>query len=129
MESPEVLFEDTVCVRIPSTGKAYHPIDSRFMIVCERGTVKAVSACPDRPAMVGARIVKGELVVDVMPGDKMPSYVTVKLSGTRRGFRGMRFPYRDREQFLANERTLNAAYPAKQLPKHGPTDEVTYDAR
>jgi hypothetical protein len=49
-------------------------------------------------------------------GAEGPVTINAQLVGTRRGFAGMRFPFRDKEQFDANERTLNSAYPAKDLP-------------
>jgi hypothetical protein len=115
MEAPEVLFEDVLHVPIKDRLTRYQ-IDPRFIAVCEPKSVNAISVTTDRPALVGARVIGGAVVLEINPmGDTLPSMAHVKLCGTRRGFAGMRFPDRDKEQFDANEKTLNSAYPAKDL--------------
>ena len=112
-EAPEVLFEDFIRVAVPVSNYACHQIDPRFLRVCEKDSVRIVSVVTDRPVLVGARIVGGYAVFEVVGSG--PTVINAQLVGTRRGFAGMRFPARDVEQFEANERTLNAAYPAKDL--------------
>lgn len=114
-EAPEVLFEDFVTAIIPADGKLKFEIDHRFLSVCEHGTVRVVSTVPDQPVLVGAKVADGSILFSVVGADG-PVTINAQLVGTRRGFAGMRFPFRDKEQFDANERTLNAAYPAKDLP-------------
>jgi hypothetical protein len=116
MEAPEVLFIDVLQIPILMSPIAW-PIDPRFLLVCEPGSVIPLSVTTDTPALVGSSVSpEGRVVLDINPcGGPMPKVARVQLCGIRKGFAGMRFPDRDREQFLANEATLNSAYPAKDL--------------
>lgn len=107
MESPEVRFDDIMEVRAVRNTNVF-AIDRRFTEVCEKGSVRACSACPDRPVMAGAKVQGGSLVVSV---SNYPANVVVRLTGVRKGFAGVRFPDRREDQFIANEATINAAYP------------------
>ena len=107
MESPEVRFDDIMEVRAVRNTNVF-AIDRRFTEVCEKGSVRACSACPDRPVMTGAKVQGGSLVVSV---SDYPANVVVRLTGVRKGFAGVRFPDRREDQFIANEATINAAYP------------------
>lgn len=115
MEAPEVLFEDVMVIPVHAESFAW-PMDSRFVAVCERNSIQAVGITAEAPALLGVKVEGSKLFVEIETyGKRRPAFVTVKLCGVRKGFAGMRFPDRDREQFLANEATLNAAYPAKEL--------------
>ena len=99
VESPDVRFEDGVRVRI--TGAiTTKPIDSRFVEVCEPGTIQVISVASPLPSLIGAAVDRDQLVVRI-EGD-LPPYVIVTLSGIRAGHRGFRFPRKTRDQMLRN---------------------------
>jgi len=110
MESPGVEFTDQIIATIPQRDIDID-IDPRFLEVCERGTVECTGTQPNRPVMVGAEV-RGPVVklrFENQTDEELRLVIGVR--GTRRGFRGMRFPNRTREQFVANERFLKSAYP------------------
>ena len=80
-------------------------LGSRFISVCEAGTITVVSLAPSIPMAVGAVIEDGMVVVTADRPGVSNSYVTVKVSGIRRGRHGVRFP-----QFTADEFTRNTAF-------------------
>lgn len=112
LEAPDVRFEDVVTIK-PKRRKFSYRLDKRFVEVCEADTLSVVSACPSSPALVGASISGASVDIEIVTRKRLPATLTLKISGIRRGFRAMRFPSRTEEQFLANERFLNSAYPRK----------------
>lgn len=120
MESNEVLFE-FVLRDIPLTGRrTRYELDHRYRFVCEPNSlVVAGQPNPDVPANMSARIEGAYLVIEAEPAacwwkpwhKKLPSKVTLKLTGVRRGFAGMNMPERSVAQFNANENFLNSIYP------------------
>jgi len=46
--------------------------------------------------------------------NRFPVNVCIRLTGIRKGFAGLRFPDRTREQFLANEKHIRSAYPGNR---------------
>ena len=99
VESPEVRFEDVV--RVPVTGPVTRTvIDSRFIEVCEPGSIDVISVTTPLPALVGVAVEGPEIVVRVA-GD-LPPYVVVTLSGIRSGNRNVRFPLKTRDQMQRN---------------------------
>ena len=120
MESNEVLFE-FVLRDIPLTGRrTRYELDHRYRFVCEPNSlVVAGQPNPDVPANMSARIEGAYLVIEAEPAacwwkpwhKKLPSKVTLKLTGVRRGFAGMNMPERSVAQFNANESFLNSIYP------------------
>lgn len=110
-EAPDVRFEDVMTIRARNRNLNIK-IDPRFVEVCEKGTISVISVCSSSPAQVGATVEGGVVHVSII-ARKIPEFVTLKLSGIRRGFKGMRFPVRSQAQFEANERFLNSAYPRK----------------
>ena len=115
-----MLFE-FVLRDIPLTGRrTRYELDHRYRFVCEPNSlVVAGQPNPDVPANMSARIEGAYLVIEAEPAacwwkpwhKKLPSKVTLKLTGVRRGFAGMNMPERSVAQFNANESFLNSIYP------------------
>jgi hypothetical protein len=87
-------------------------IDYRFVDVCDRGTIQVCGCVPDLPVLVGAVVQDDRIRVRL--GQRQtdePVRLVIRLTGTRKGFRGHRFPERTREQFVANEAYLRSHYP------------------
>ena len=112
MESNEVLFE-FVMRDIPLEGaNTVTRIDDRFLAVCEPDSMVITGVSGDRAGSVGAVVEKNNVILSAWPLSFLrPSKVTLKLTGTRKGFRGFDMPERSKEQFIANERFINSAYP------------------
>ena len=112
MESNEVLFE-FVMRDIPLEGaNTVTRIDDRFLAVCEPDSMTVTGISGDRAGSVGAVVEKNNVILSAWPISFLrPSKVTLKLTGTRKGFRGFDMPDRSKEQFIANERFINSAYP------------------
>ena len=112
MESNEVLFE-FVMRDVPVVGsKTVARIDDRFLAVCERDSMVVTGISGDKLGPVGAVIKDNEVILDALPVSFLrPNKVTLKLTGTRKGFEGFDMPERSKEQFTANERFINSAYP------------------
>ena len=111
-ETPEVRFDDVMVATLYETTVNL-PIDPHYLQVCEPGSVEVCGCVPDVPVLVGA-VVDGDAVrVRLIPNPQSPSPVRVvlRLTGIRRGFRGLRFPDRTRAQFEANERFIKSGHP------------------
>ena len=112
LEAPEVRFDDVMTVTMMDGRETIVPIDPKYVEVCERGTITISGAVPDEPVVVGAKVIDGDKVrirLDRHVDDAVT--IAVRLTAIRRGFLGKRFPNRTREQFLANERHIQSAYP------------------
>jgi hypothetical protein len=97
---------------VTMTGRtATVPIDPKFVEVCEKNSIEVCAAQPDRPMMVGARVNGSHVHVTLSEESQTPVRIVLRLTAIRRGFAGVRFPNRTREQFEANERFLQSAYP------------------
>jgi hypothetical protein len=110
-ESPEVRFDDVIQTRVSQRYAVEVPIDGRFIEVCEPGSLCVIGCVPDLPVMVGASVVDNKVVVRF--ADNRPERLvslTVKVSGIRKGFAGLRFPDRTQAQFESNERFIKSAY-------------------
>ena len=112
MESNEVLFE-FVMRGVPLEGaKTVARIDDRFLAVCEPDSMVITGVSGDRAGSVGAVVEKNNVVLSAWPLPFLrPTKVTLKLTGVRKGFRHLDMPERSREQFVANEKFINSAYP------------------
>ena len=121
MESPEVRFEDFTQVEI--TGRITRlPVDPKYVVVCEPGTLNVRSVQGKRPASYGAWIgYDGYLYIDSGRLWRLKrGEVNVSITGIRRGFAhssnpsdpfyNTRFPARTIEQFYDNEKFINQAY-------------------
>jgi hypothetical protein len=114
LEAPEVRFDDLMTVVVNSGDDVTVPIDPKYVTVCHRDTIEVCGIAPDQPAMVGAKVVgdhvRLRLRESIQPGSE-PLRIVLRLTAIRRGFLGKRFPERTREQFVANERFIQSAYP------------------
>jgi len=109
-EMPDVRFDDVMLVHV--RGRVTRvPIDPRYVAVCELGSILVCGAVGNTGAVKCARVARGILTVETFMLRAKPSVVTVRLTGVRRGFAGLRFPSRSRRQFDANEAFINSAYP------------------
>jgi len=109
-EMPEVRFDDFMLVHVKGRVTSVE-IDPRFVAVCERGSLSVCGAVGDTGPVRCARIAKGKLTVETNLLGRRPSVVSVRITGVRRGFAGLRFPSRTLRQFTANEEFINSAYP------------------
>lgn len=110
-EMPDVRFDEVMIETIRQTDTLIE-IDSRFLDVCQHGTVEVISCLPSRPVLLGASVVEeGKIFIQFAEQRSQEVKLAIRLSGIRRGFKGKRFPNRTREQFVANEKWLNKAYP------------------
>lgn len=101
-ESPQVWFYDIMVVDMPSKVTAV-PVDTRFVDVCEPGTFVIACVCPEFNLPWRATLVptsEGPLVLDLWA--ESPVRMTVTVAGIRKGFAGVRFPYRTEQRRLAN---------------------------
>ena len=90
----------------------YVPIDPKFLEVCEPQSVQVCGCTPDIPVLIGAVVEGGRVHVRIAQSDpNQIVQVVIRLTGIRKGFRGLRFPDRTRAQFEANERFIRSAYP------------------
>jgi len=114
MESNEVLFE-FVMRDVPVIGpKTVTRIDDRFLAVCEPDSMTITGVAGDRAGSVGAVVEENNVVLSAWPLSFLrPNKVTLKLTGVRKGFKHLDMPERSREQFIANEKFINSAYPRK----------------
>lgn len=112
VETPEVRFEDVLVV--PFGSLCGHdqlrniyivdsPIDPVFLAVCESDTVAVVSAVPSTLARVGAYVEDSCVRLE---SDTIVPYITLKLSGIRKGH-NWRFRRHTREEMEANLKFWN----------------------
>ena len=119
VESPEVVFRDTIRDIPIKSRRTRLRLDRRFIEVCEPHTLRVASVSGDKVVNIGAEI-DGDYVVLTLPrfyfqNLRSPLVVQIDIVGIRKGFLATRFPARDLEQFEANEVTINSAYPGKDL--------------
>ena len=105
LEAPEVRFEDTLEIFVRK-GTSVIPIDSKFIEVCEPGSLKVCSICPSIAAVIGGRVEGAQIIVD----SKEDCTAVICVTGVRKGFKNVRFPSRSEEQFEANEKFLKSAH-------------------
>ena len=112
MESNEVLFE-FVLRDVPVTGAITTvQIDDRFLAVCEPDSLVVTGIVGDKAGAVGAVVEENEVILSAWPLPFLrPTKATLKLTGVRKGFRNFDMPERSEEQFTANEKFINSAYP------------------
>ena len=112
MESNEVLFE-FVLRDVPVTGATTKvQIDDRFLAVCEPDSMVVTGIVGDKAGAVGAVVEEDEVILSAWPLPCLrPTKATLKLTGVRKGFRNLDMPERSKEQFTANEKFINSAYP------------------
>lgn len=109
-EMPEVRFDDVIIVEIPHKATRLS-IDPRFVEVCEPGSIEVCGCTTNAPVAVGSCVRGSEVILEFAIEDISKTVrVVVRLTGTRRGFMGHRFPDRTRQQYEDNERFINSAY-------------------
>ena len=103
-EQPEVIFSDHFDVYVGGR-ETRKRLDRRFFAVCEPGTIKVVGVVPDQPESVGVMIdaERQELVVRTRRWFSKVKRVSGRISGTRLGFKHLRFPTKSQADFEANE--------------------------
>ncbi|MBN2218580.1 MAG: hypothetical protein JW719_14485 [Pirellulales bacterium] len=112
-ECPDVRFDDVMIATVAQRDGEL-PIDPRYGEVCEPGTLEVCGCVADAPIAVGAKVSAGGSAVAyrfARQRTKKEVRLVIRLTGVRKGFRGHRFPNRTREQFEANERFIQSAYP------------------
>ena len=114
-EMPTVRFDDIVDLKLPKFAprRFFASVDPKFLEVCEEGTIEVVGYSSDHVGGVGFQVREGKIHVK-LPWFNRPRKIVIRLSGIRKGFAHLRFPDRTREQFLANEKFINSAYPANE---------------
>jgi hypothetical protein len=112
MESNEVLF-DFVIRNVAINGAiSKAQIDDRFLSVCEPGSIVVTGVTGDKLGPVSAVVKGDQIVLTALPISFLrPNEVTLRLTGTRKGFEGFDMPERSERQFIANEKFINSAYP------------------
>jgi hypothetical protein len=106
---PETRFEDLMVIHLHA-AETEAAIDSRFLEVCEPGSVVVKSAVPNVPMILGA-FTHGESVHIRTHGHiNGRTAVVVTLSGIRKGRAGRRFPTFSEEQARQNEKFWTASY-------------------
>lgn len=110
LETPEVRFDDVLEVAIRQRNQSVG-IDPRYLAVCEPGSICVCGVSCDQPIAVGASVVGDHVQLRFRRSAKRTLNVVIRLTGIRKGFAGRRLPARRHDQFLANERFLNSAYP------------------
>jgi hypothetical protein len=110
---PEVRFDDVLIAKVIQS-ETTHPIDPRFVEVCEPNSIEVCGTSSDEPVMVGASIHNDAVQLRIDNAfDVWPVRVVIRLTGIRKGFRHLRFPDRTQEEFDANERFIQSAYPGE----------------
>lgn len=113
LEAPEVRFDDVIVAEVHLRDTEI-PIDRRFIEVCQANTIEVCGVSCDVPVAVGASVKDGKVHVRFSTKSaRKRARVVIRLTGIRKGFYGQRFPSRTKNQFEANERFINSAYPAE----------------
>jgi len=107
-EMPDVRFEDLVEIKAGNQGHqshiVYHKIEDTFLQICDKNSIKAVSALPSMMATVAARV-QGENLIVMVEGNQIANQefeVMVRLSGIRSGTSHMRYLQHTYEQMINN---------------------------
>lgn len=110
LETPEVRFDDVLDLKVRQRNQLV-VIDPRYLAVCEPGSMRVCGVSCDQPVAVAASVVGDQVRLRFGRSAKRRVSVVIRLTGIRKGFADRRFPARRHDQFLANERFLNSAYP------------------
>jgi|GEM_PF-5680799 len=113
LEAPEVRFDDVLAAIELTEAETYVPIDFRYLDgIDDSQPITVLVSSEDVPVMLSAKVEAGCIRIR-MRGNEHGEVVraTIRLSGIRKGFAGLRFTHRTKEQFEANERFLRSAYP------------------
>jgi hypothetical protein len=110
-EDPTPMFGDRMIVTVTQKNCTI-PVDPRILELCEPGTleVEGEPSCL-QPIAIGAQVVGGKVRIRFARAAKRKVRLVIAFGGIRKGFAHLRFPSRRHDQFLANEKTINSAYP------------------
>jgi len=88
-------------------------IDPRLIEVCEKDTLIVRSWSSNKPIMVGVSIEGNKLFVETVPAPSIgkPVHLVFGITAIRKGFKGLRFPSKTKEEHDANEAFLNMSKP------------------
>ena len=101
-EMPVSIFEDIISLNIKNKKEITHSIDPIFVDVCEKDSLKVVSAIGDEPCMLGATIKNNQLIVKIKDG-QFASEAVIKICGIRKGVT-TRFPQYTQSQAENNSK-------------------------
>jgi len=104
VEMPEVRFEDILTMPIPNDTVGLVPIDPLFLGACEEGSIKVVGLVPSEPVVLGAYVSGSSVFVVREERSQVDGYITIRISGIRKGRNGVRFPRFTEEEFEKNTR-------------------------
>jgi hypothetical protein len=111
---PEVRFDDVQIALVEiSKTVSYIPLDPKYLEVCEPYSFEAW-ASSRKPVAIGCCVEDGSVRLELNDEPIVPLRVAIRLTGIRKGFRGLRFPDRTQEEFEANERFIQSAYPGEE---------------
>jgi hypothetical protein len=108
-EGPEVRFDDVIVEWTQQKNTAI-AIDPKFLEVCEPDSVEVCGCVANVPVTVGAMVNGTNVEVSFSRQTKKCVRLVIRLTGIRKGFKGMRFEDRTAEQFRKNEAFINSAY-------------------
>jgi hypothetical protein len=107
VESPDIRFEDVISLKTKGKLKVEHEIDPEFVFVCEPDSIKAISYTTTEPALCGVKVKENKLIITF--SGSIPEEVTIRLSGIRKGLKGVRFTPKTKEQADHNNNFWNQA--------------------
>jgi hypothetical protein len=99
---PETRFDDIIVIKPEGRNKIWEKIDSEYLYICEKESVKPVSYVPSSPCSCGITVKDNFLCVEIEGGD--PKEIVIKLSGIRKGRRDKRFKEYSEEEASKNTR-------------------------
>lgn len=108
-EAPQVRFNDVLTAGVVEK-ETLIPIDPHYIEVCEPGSLLVDGCVPDEPVAIGAKVVGENVRIRLSRKPKKPIGVVIRLTGIRKGFRGLRFTPKTKAQFVANEAVIRKAY-------------------
>ena len=97
---PEAIFEDIIQIQTNYDKSITYEIDKTFLSVCEEESVTISSFVPSSPCIFGAYVQNSKIYIKFK--DSSPEFVTIKVSGIRKGRKDRRFPIFSAEQAQKN---------------------------
>lgn len=110
VESPDVRFDDTLVVERPKGARNWtQQTCGRFRSVLADDTLEVVSYTSDKPGRVGLTVNSdGVLSISTSLNPfTRPNRLVVRLTGIRRGFKGVRLEHKTQAEYTANEMRLS----------------------
>ena len=97
---PEAIFEDIIQIQTNYNKNIEQDIDKIFLSVCEEASIAISSLVPSSPCIFGAYIENNKIYINFK--DSTPEFVTLKVSGIRKGRKDRRFPIFSAEEAQKN---------------------------